>query len=187
MFSDLKFACRNVKRTELKSLKLVDFTEAAWRHNFCKHSLHTVCSARSPEAREQDHIWPPSVENHPGGSTTNTWDSHSNSRGGVQSAVCQGPINQTKLPLTHTGKRCTTPQAEAVHGKARDHSLTRTGIMPTARSRQAGKHRADIYRNTRQLPHQRQWATVDRHFSFWSCDVWRECNGTSGFVDQGEN
>lgn len=50
--------------------------------------------------------------------------------------MCQGPINQAKLPLTHTGRRYATPQAEAVHGKARDHSLTRTGIMPTARTRQ---------------------------------------------------
>lgn len=117
--------------------KLVALTEAAWKHIFWKHSLHSVCSACSPGAREQDHIWPPSVENHPGGSTTNTWDSHSGSRGGVQSAVCQGPINQAKLPLTHTGRRYATPQAEAVHRKARDHSLTRTGIMPTARTRQA--------------------------------------------------
>ncbi len=57
--------------------------------------------------------------------------------GGVQSAVCQGPINQAKLPLTHTGRRHATPQAEAVHGKARDNNRARTGIMPTARTMQA--------------------------------------------------
>lgn len=142
----------------------------------------------APGAREQDHIWPPSVENHPGGSTTNTWNSHSSSRGGVQSAVCQGPINQAKLPLTHTGRRHTTPQAEAVHGKARDHSLARTGIMPTAKN-QAGKHTADVYKKTHtcQLRHRGWRRTVDWHFSLWSCcDVWTDGKWNSGFVDQKE-
>jgi len=108
---------------------------------------------------------PPSVENHPGGSTTNTWNSHSRSRGGVQNAVCQGPINQTKLPLTHTGRRHTAPQAEAVHGEARDHSMARAGVVPTA------GRQADIYKNTRQLPHRRQRGTEDWRSSFWNWGV----------------
>lgn len=56
---------------------------------------------------------------------------------GSKNAVCQGPINQAKLPPTHTGRRRATPQAEAVYGRARDHSLARAGIMPTARSMEA--------------------------------------------------
>lgn len=123
----------------------------------------------APGAREQDHIWPPSVENHPGGSTTDTWNSHSSCRGGVQSAVCRGPINQAKLPLTHTGRRHATPQGGS---GAREGQRPQPGQnWCNADSRdQAGKHTRQTFtkKNMCQLPHRRQWRTKGCHFSFWN-------------------
>lgn len=68
-------------------------------------SLHTVCRACSPELLElvsrttsDPHQWRTTQVDPP--------PTHGiaipSGRGGVQSAVCQEPINQAKLPLTHT-------------------------------------------------------------------------------------
>lgn len=56
---------------------------------------------------------------------------------GSKSSVFQELINQAKLPLTHTGRRHATPQAEAEHETARVHSLAATGTIPAARTRLA--------------------------------------------------
>ena len=53
---------------------------------------------------------------------------------GSKRTVCQELINQAKLPLTHTGRRYATPQAEAEHETARVHSPARTGTIPAART-----------------------------------------------------
>lgn len=60
-------------------------------------------------------------------------------------------------------KEARSPQAEARHGKARDHSLTRTGLAAAARTR-PGNTRQEFTRA--RLPHSRPEKTGDGHFTF---------------------